>query len=112
MALQNKYKDQMDDFKRQPHIKTSITNEDTKKQIEKYLKDNVDTEIKVRIVKRDKTKTFDSYYEIDISPVFKHTEDNGVLFKQIVADIKEYLSTIHISKHAYELFVKNIGNLK
>lgn len=111
MALQGKYKDKMDQFNKQPHLKISVTNEPTKKELEKDLKENFDSDIRVRIVKRDKSKTFDSFYEVDLSPVFKNTGENGTLFKQMVSEIKSYLKEKHISEHAYELFVKNVGKL-
>lgn len=112
MALQGKYKENMEEFKKNPPIKTSITNDTMRKDLENFLKDKFDNEIRVRIVKRDKSKTFDSFYEIDLSPVFKNTGENGILFKQIVSEIKSHLKEKHISDHAYELFVKNIGVLK
>lgn len=114
MALKNKYKEQMDDFNSNPPIKAPITNTETAKKIENFIKSEIDDDkgVRVRIVKRDKSKTFDSFYEIDITPIYKNTGDNAVLFKKIVADIKSYLQNANISKHAYEIFVKNVGFLK
>lgn len=111
MALQGKYKEEMAEYKKQKPIKTSITNKETLKEIQTYLQKNIDSDIKVRIFASDKTKTFDSYYEIDITPIYRNTEDHAALFKRAVSDIKKYLKDIHISTHAYKLFVKNIGFL-
>lgn len=111
MALQGKYKDSMEEFKKNPPIRISITNNDARKELENFLREKFDNEINVRIIKRDKSKTFDSYYEIDLTPLYRNTGENGILFKQIVSEIKSHLKEKHISEHAYELFVKNVGKL-
>lgn len=112
MALKGNYKSEMDKFKENPRIKAPVTNKQTQKEIQAYLKENIDDEIMVRILKRDKTKTFDTYYEIDLSGVYKNTGDNAALFKKIVKDVRDYMNSKNISKYAYELFVKNVGILK
>lgn len=103
MALKNNYKDEMDKFKKNPPIQKERTSPKTKNQLQAFLRENIDDQIIVRIIRTQQ----EPFYEIDITSAHKETEGNKKLFNKIVFDIKKHLKNLTIEPDAYKIYVKN-----
>lgn len=105
MALKSNYKQEMDEYKKNPPIKKEKTSPKVKNQIQTFLRENVEDKILVRIVKTQE----EPFYEIDLTSAHKESEGNTKLFNKIISDIKKYLKTLNVESDCYKLYVKNKG---